>query len=110
MTRQTTGPKIDCYISPNDGKLNTLVVSATNDVLAIPGTGTWKRTEVRNVVPWSYRIALWPTNHTDVAAKHWDSNDWIFVGLKWIPAILFMSICVSLSTITPIGILSLTRL
>jgi hypothetical protein len=97
LTRVSTSKKRDCYLSPNDGKIKTLVVSATYDMIEQAGAVTWKRTKVRNVVPWMYRIALWPFNHTALEVEHWSSDEWLWVTLKWIPACLCLSFAVSLA-------------
>src|SRR5262245_11578377 len=55
----------DCYISPFDGKVKTLVVQTVDDILSDSRNATWKRTYIINVAPWRYRLAMWPYSHID---------------------------------------------
>jgi hypothetical protein len=86
----------DFYLSPTTGKIKTLVVMTTDDILADEGNGTWKRTYIRNIVPLAYRLALWPYNHMDMRESGLQSNEDVakLVG-KWILASLSLSIVVS---------------
>lgn len=96
MDREYTGQKDSRYISPNDGKIKTLVVQCVDDILSGPGNGTWKRTYIRNVTQRAYKLAMWPFSHLDMREGSIETNeDWAFLIAKWIPTCVCMTIGVS---------------
>jgi hypothetical protein len=100
MGREYTGQRDYRYISPNDGKIKTLVVHCIDDILRGPGNGTWKRTYIRNVTPVFYRVAMWPLNHLDLREGTLQRpEDWALVIVKWIPTCILLTIGVSLQRI-----------
>jgi hypothetical protein len=96
MARVTAAYKDDRYISPNDGKIKTLVVQTVDDILSQPGNSTWKRTYIRNVSPLVYRLATWPVSHIDMrVSKPTTGEDWGWLVAKWIPVSVALMVLVS---------------
>ncbi|KAJ9640452.1 hypothetical protein H2199_005991 [Coniosporium tulheliwenetii] len=78
----------DKYLSPFDAKPKDLMVQAVDDIYDRPGSGTWKRTFIRNIAPWHLRLANWPTNHVDYRRGKPTKDDWPMIIAKWIPTSL----------------------
>jgi hypothetical protein len=95
MKRVTHGTMKDYYLCPITAKLKTLVVSCTPTVNTHPKNGTWKRTKIRNVAPWGYRLALWPVNHVEMKdEKDITTEDKALIVAKWIPSALGLIVLV----------------
>jgi hypothetical protein len=94
-SRISTGVAGDGFIDPNDCHLARMMVQCTDSVYQGRGSSTWRRTFIRNAGPWAIRIANWPVNSTTANKKHWDSNDWKMVLLKWPVASMALSFVVS---------------
>jgi hypothetical protein len=86
MQRVHQGLEDDRYLSPWDGRVNKLVVQATQEVYDGPRNATWLRTFVRNVSPAFIRVANWPFASAPIKSEHWTDNDWMMVCAKWLPA------------------------
>jgi hypothetical protein len=70
-------------VDPTSGQLENLVIQATPAVYNQPNKTTWRRTYIENISPYLIRLAYWPKagrNHV------WVQEDWMYVGLKWLPA------------------------
>ena len=96
MGRIYNGPDDDRYISPKDAKIKTLVVQTVHDILRNPGNGTWKRTKIRNITPFLYRLALWPYSHIDMRESNVHTGeDWALLVGKWFASSLALTVLVS---------------
>jgi hypothetical protein len=103
MSRQSRHKRGDYGICPDTGKLKPLVVSSISSVLDLSINATYSRTEIGNVVPWSYRLALWPLSHVEYRErKEITGSEWTWIVLKWIPASLALTIMVSLPPLNTI--------
>jgi hypothetical protein len=90
-----SGENRDFYLSPTTGKIKTLVIMTTDDIITNEGNGTWKRTYIRNIVPSAYRVALWPYNHMDMRESGVQSDgDVVKLVGKWIVASLALTVLV----------------
>jgi hypothetical protein len=96
MGRLGTYKKGDYYLSPNDAKLKSLVVTtSTKAIQTNTPNSTWKRKKLKSVVPVSYRLALWPLSHIPVDREEkWSGSDWAFMGLKWLPTVAALTFTV----------------
>ena len=75
----------DRYLNPDDARISGLVVQTTNDVYDGPTNSTWRRTYIRNVGSSIVRIAQWPFAQVPKDRGQWSRDNWIVVGLLWLP-------------------------
>lgn len=94
MRRIWNGVEDDRYLNPNDGRVNDLVVQATNDVYDGPANSTWRRTYVRNVSSIIVRVAQWPFTKVPRDSKQWSRENWTIVGLWWLPTCISLLVVV----------------
>lgn len=85
----------DCTISPDNGRLETLYVQATDSICQMSATQpncTWKRTPIRNVSPWFLRISNLPFSLIEPERRNdpskYTSEDYATIVAMWIPTII----------------------
>lgn len=85
MSRVWNKSEDDRYINPQDARAKKLVVQTTNSVYDGALNSSWRRTYVGNVSSYIIRIARWPFQHVPDSHEQWVRQDWITVGLWWLP-------------------------
>lgn len=82
VNRIYKGIEDDRFIA-RDRHIERMMVQSSDDIWDGPRNSTWRRTFVRNMAPWSIRIANWPLNTTPIGAEHWSPEDWTWIIVKW---------------------------
>ena len=96
MRRVWNGTEEDRYLDPKDGKLVRLVAQAANNVYDGPTNSTWRRTYIRNVSSLIVRVAQWPFKTVPGESEQWSRENWITVGLWWLPTCVALLVVVCL--------------
>ncbi|KIW19459.1 hypothetical protein PV08_00031 [Exophiala spinifera] len=82
VSRIHTGQDDDRFLAL-DSHLERMMVQCTDEIYEGPRNSTWRRTFLRNMAPWTIRIANWPMNTAPIDSKHWTQNDWLWIIAKW---------------------------
>ncbi|KAL2862624.1 uncharacterized protein BJX67DRAFT_385432 [Aspergillus lucknowensis] len=83
LSRVWEGPDDDRYLSPTDGRLQKLVVQATEAVRRGPRNATWSRTNMREVTPIHLRVVFWVLKDRIEGRQEEVTAE---MCLKWLPA------------------------
>jgi hypothetical protein len=109
--REHEGREDDRYLDPVDGRVQKLVVQSTRATYNQRNNTTWRRTYMRNVSPYIIRLAYWPVSsvpssqesnavtdermsHEITAMASWKKEQWMHVGLRWLPTCIGLLIMV----------------
>jgi hypothetical protein len=90
----------NCVLNPGNGQQIPLVIQATDNVYNGPANSTWKRVYIRNIGPWSLRLAGWTVN-LSTNTKYWTTWDWVLFSLKWFVSCIGLACLVSSLTLFP---------
>jgi hypothetical protein len=111
--RKHIGLNDDRYLDPLDGRAQKLCVQAVNGIYNTANDTTWRRTYIKNVSPYIIRLAYWPYSHMpnpnprsteDYGEQQtpatgigtWKQEQWIHVGVRFVPACIGLLILVSI--------------
>jgi hypothetical protein len=99
LGRVFKGPEDDRYLSATDGRLEPLIVQATEDIWDGPSNSTWTRSMVQECTPTILRVVY-------VLLGSHIQNDrkiprsilhWLSMLVGWIPACLIIAVLVRLT-------------
>lgn len=116
--RKYTGLEDDRYLNPVDGRVERLVVQSTRAIYDKENDTSWRRTYLENISPYLVRLAYWPISKMPPVTKpdvegmqevkdseevdemlaifSWGKDQWIHVGLRWLPACIGLLLLVSM--------------
>ena len=91
----------DRYLNPDDARAKILVVQSTNPVYDGALNSSWRRTYVTNTSSLIVRVARWPFQRVPDSPEDWVQQDWITVGLWWLPTccVLLLLVCCALQAV-----------
>lgn len=109
--RKHAGLNDDRFLDPLDGRVRKLFVQTVSHIYNSENDRTWRRTYIENVSPYIIRLAYWPYSHMPDLTRGfpthrdapetsilrmgtWKQEQWIHVGVRWLPACLGLLILV----------------